>query len=56
MEKDGNRSRIISSNFNTSGYKEFEKFTPFKPISQSEVLYIVHSEPIKSRDIKIKCS
>ena len=52
-EKDGNRGKFISSNLVIFCYKEFEKFTLCKSISQSEVTFIVCSEAIESGHVKI---
>ena len=56
MEKDGNRGKFIGSNLVIFCYKEFEKFVLCKSISLSEVIFIVYSEPIKSRHVKINFS
>ena len=37
-------------------YKEFEKFALCKSISQSEVIFIVYSQPIESRYVRINFS
>ena len=47
-EKDDNRGKFIGSNLVIFCYKEFEKFALCKSISQSEVIFIVYSEPIES--------
>ena len=51
-EKNGNRGKFICSNLVIFCYKEFEKFVLCKSISQSEVIFIVHFEPIKSGHVK----
>ena len=56
MEKDGNRGKFIGSNLVIFCYKEFEKFALCKSISQSEVIFIVYSEPIESGHVKINFS
>ena len=55
-EKDRNRGKFIGSNLVIFCYKEFEKFALWKAISQSEVIFIVYSEPIESGHIKISFS
>ena len=55
-EKDSNRGKFISSNLVIFSYKEFEKFALFISISQSEVIFIVYSEPIESGHVKINFS
>ena len=55
-EKDGIRSKLTGSNLVIFCYKEFEKFVLCKSVSQSEVIFIVYSEPIESRHIKISFS
>ena len=55
-EKNGNRGKLIGSNLVIFCYKEFEKFALCKSISQSEVLFIVYSEPIESGYTKINFS
>ena len=55
-ERDGNRRKFIGSNLVVFFYKEFEKFTLCKSISQSEVIFIVFSEPIESEHVKINFS
>ena len=54
--KDGNRGKFIGSNLVIFYYKEFEKFALCKSISQSEVIFIVYSEPIESGHVKINFS
>ena len=51
-EKDGNRGKFIGSNLVIFCYKEFEKFALWNSISQSEVIFIVYSEPIGKRICK----
>ena len=55
-EKDGNRGRFIGSNLVILCYKELEKFALCKSISQSEVKFIVYSEPIVSGYVNINFS
>ena len=55
-EKDGDRSKFISSNVVIFCYKGFEKLALCKSLSQSEVIFIVYSEPIKSGHVKINFS
>ena len=55
-EKDGNRGKFIGSNLVIFCYEEFEKFALWKAISQSEVIFIVYSEPIESGHVKISFS
>ena len=55
-EKDRNRDIFIGSNAAIFCYKEFEKFAPCKSISQSELIFIVYSELIKSGRVKINFS
>ena len=55
-EKDGNHGKFIGSNVVIFCYKEFEKFALCTSISNSEVIFIVYSEPIESGDIKINFS
>ena len=52
-EKDGNCGKFIGSNLVIFCYKEFEKFAWCKPVSQSEDIFIVFSEPIGSGHVKI---
>ena len=51
-EKDGNRGKFIGSNLVILCYKEFEKFALCKSISQSEVIFVVYSEPVESGPVK----
>ena len=44
---------FIGSNLVIFCYKEFEKFAPCKTVSESEVIFIVYSEPIESGHVKI---
>ena len=55
-EENENGGKFIRSNLLTFGYKEFEKFALYKSISQSEVIFIVDSEPIKNAHVKINFS
>ena len=55
-EEDENGGKFIRSNLLIFGYKEFEKFALYKSISQSEVIFIVDSEPIKNVHVKINFS
>ena len=55
-EKDGNRGKFNGSNLVIFCYKESEKFALCKSISQSEVIFIVYSEPIESGHVKINFS
>ena len=55
-EKDGNRGKFIGSNLFIFCYNEFEKFALCKSMSQSEVIFIVYSEPIESGHVKINFS
>ena len=47
-EKDGHYDKFIGSNLVIFSYKEFEKFTLCKPVSQSEAIFIVYFEPMES--------
>ena len=51
-EKDGNRGKYINSNLVVFCYKEIERFTLCKSVSQSEAAFIVYSEPIESGHVK----
>ena len=55
-EKDENRGKFIGYNLVIFCYKEFEIFALCKSISQSEVIFIVYSEPIESGHVKINFS
>ena len=55
-EKDVNRGKFIGYNLVIFCYKEFEIFALCKSISQSEVIFIVYSEPIESGHVKINFS
>ena len=55
-EKDWNRGKFIGPKLVIFCYKEFEIFALCKFISQSEVIFIVYSEPIKSGHVKIDFS
>ena len=55
-EKKGNHGQFIGFNLDIFSYKEFEKFALCKSISQSEVIFIVYSEPIESGHVKINFS
>ena len=52
-EKDGHYDKFIGSNLVIFSYKEFEKFTLCKPVSQSEAIFIVYFEPMESWHVKI---
>ena len=47
-EKDDNRGKFIGSNLVIFCYKELDKFGLCKSVSQSEVIFIVYSEPIEN--------
>ena len=55
-EKDRNHDIFIGSNVAIFCYKEFEKFSLCKSISQSELIFIVYSELIESGHVKINFS
>ena len=56
-EKDGDRRmQIFKFNLVIFCYKEFEKLKLFKSLSQSEVIFVVYSEPTESRQVKINFS
>ena len=56
MEKDGNRGRFIGSKLVIFCCEEFEKFGLCKSIRQSEIIFIVYSEPIESGHVKLNFS
>ena len=51
-EKDGNRRKYIDSNLVIFCYKEIEKLTLCKSVSQSEAAFVLYSEPIESGYVK----
>ena len=55
-EEDWNHGKFIGYNLVIFCYKEFEKFALCKSISESKVIFIVYSEPIKSGHVKINFS
>ena len=56
MEKEGNCGKFFGSNLAIFCYKEFEKFALRKSVSQPEATFIVYSDPIESRHVKINFS
>ena len=55
-EKDGSHGKFIGSNLAILCYKEFGKFALCQSSSQSEIMFIVYSEPVESRHVKINFS
>ena len=55
-EEDGNRDKFIGSNLVIFCYKKFEKFALCKSVNQSEVAFIVYSEPIESGPVTFNSS
>ena len=52
-EKNENRGKFIGFNLVIFCYKEFEKLGMCKSIRQSQVIFIVYSDPIESGHVKI---